>query len=119
MKPKIIKSNLNNHLNNSDNTTDNSKKLNNSDNLIGELVVKMFKNEHNEEYDNYIGTIISFKKPFYTVKYEDGDTEELKINQINKILLTKGGKKKKNKSKKNLLPKSRKSKKNKQGKNKT
>jgi hypothetical protein len=64
---------------------------------IGETVVKYFNDE------SFIGKVISYdrKDKYYLIEYEDGDTEEFTEKQLNKYLLTGGGKiSKKRKSKK-------------------
>lgn len=67
-----------------------------TDDLIGETVAKVFKTADGQK-EYFIGKVVSFNKPYYKVVYEDGDEEELKLNQLNKIILSKGGKTKKNK----------------------
>ena len=66
------------------------------DDLIGETVAKVFKEADGQE-EYFIGKVVSFNKPYYKVVYDDGDAEDLKLNQLKKIILPKGGKPKKNK----------------------
>ena len=64
--------------------------------LIGETVAKLFKTDDGQK-EYYIGKVVSFNKNYYKVVYEDGDAEDLRLKQLKKIILPKGGKTKKNK----------------------
>ena len=64
--------------------------------LIGRRVIKEFP-----PHGFFQGEVVSYKKPYYKVVYQDDDSEELTLNQLKKILIaeqvTIGGKKKKKK----------------------
>ena len=51
------------------------------DNLINMIVVKYFDGKP------YIGKIASYRKPYYKVKYDDGDREEYTKEEVEKLLL--------------------------------
>ena len=52
-----------------------------ADNLIKKVVVKYF------EAEPYLGKIASYRKPYYLVKYDDGDREEYTKAEVQKLLL--------------------------------
>lgn len=60
--------------------------------FIGMSVAKKFEVEHGSGEDYFMGTVVEFKKPYYTIRYEDGDTEEVTKRELDKIIL-KGGRK--------------------------
>ena len=45
--------------------------------LIGMQIAKMFGNQ-----GQFHGRVVSFKDPFYKVQYEDGDEEELTLEEV-------------------------------------
>ena len=55
--------------------------VNNPNNFIGRRVRKKF----GETF--YIGNITGFDKPYFQILYEDGDEEELNLNQVKRFLI--------------------------------
>ena len=50
--------------------------------LIGRRVIKEFP-----PHGFFQGEVVSYKKPYYKVLYQDDDSEELTLNQLKKILI--------------------------------
>ena len=72
-----------------DNLTDNNKKssfsetsYSESNSLVGRKVRKFFG-----ENGWFEGIVLSFKNPFYKVKYEDDDEEQLNKTELKNILI--------------------------------
>ena len=55
--------------------------LNNPQNFIGRRIKKKFGNDY------YVGDITEYDKPYFHVLYEDGDEEDLNLNQVKKFLI--------------------------------
>lgn len=73
-------------------TATKKKTTEDSHSFIGMSVAKKFKVEHGSGEDYFMGTVVEFKKPYYTIQYEDGDMEEVTKRELDKIIL-KGGRK--------------------------
>jgi len=54
-----------------------------NDELIGRRIGKTFKGK-----GYFTGTIVSFNKPYYKVKYDDGDDEEFYRTHVKRLLLS-------------------------------
>jgi hypothetical protein len=50
--------------------------------FIGRRVIKEFP-----PHGIFQGEVVSYKKPYYKVLYEDDDSEEVTLNQLKKILI--------------------------------
>ena len=58
-----------------------SKSEKDKDNLLNNTVVKYFDGEA------YNGKIVSYRKPYYLVEYDDGDREEYTKNAVHNLLI--------------------------------
>ena len=55
--------------------------VNNPDNFVGQRVRKKFGN------DFYLGDITGYDDPYFQILYEDGDEEEMNLNQVKRFLV--------------------------------
>ena len=56
------------------------------DELIGRQIRKDFG-----KAGVFIGTIMSVKKPYYSIEYEDGDSEDMTLREVNRLLIPLAG----------------------------
>ena len=59
--------------------------------MLGRKVLKHFEDEGTGDIEQYRGTVTDVEKDddgwYYTVEYDDGDAEELNIEELTEVLL--------------------------------